>query len=711
MLTKLTMNNFRRHRDLEVDFQAGLNVIRGRNEGGKSTLIEAILYALYGSRALRTPLAEAATWGTREQDLWVKLELQANGHTYTFRRSKSGATVWRNGDVHVTGQNEVTAFSADLIGGDAKTASMLMMAGQSDLHGALAEGPSAVSALIGKLADFDLLDRILATAQDRLMLGPDTALRQRLEQAQAELQGLQAQRPAANLEELEADLAHLARQDEAAWTFLTGTCQPAWEAACNALTRAESHNARRAAAVNEVAKIDQQVQEQLGARAAAQSRAAGRPAPKDLEEAQARVTRASATTARVEAWKRIQALPKYPDDYWEGTKRALEEEVSANGLNARVGLVQVRQLDGALSAARKQLLVDQKCPTCGHALSDPAHVEEHNRQIQERIGTLTKELNAARKEMDAANRMHDTLQKLLAAGKVFEDAALLSELHPEVKVDETVFPPRVSWEGPRPDASDLAPARAALSDLKERARQADLAEGALQEIERTVRQLEARRAAAEQAVNEIPLVDLGPLQAAQEEALNRLTQARRDSEAFAARRNAAQRALDAAKTELQMFDMRRQVLEARVAEMTSDLAKLGANNALMRKLRGLKPAITDHLWNVVLSSVSSFFSQLRGEPSVVTKDSDGFKVNDHLVAALSGSTQDVLALAMRVALTKTFIPHAPFLCLDEPAHGSDTQRTSSILGFLAGCGFDQTLLASHDELSESVADHVVTVGL
>ena len=63
MLNTLKLTNFRQHTDRVVEFTPGINVIRAANEGGKSTLLESILYALFGSRALRTPLEQAVTWG------------------------------------------------------------------------------------------------------------------------------------------------------------------------------------------------------------------------------------------------------------------------------------------------------------------------------------------------------------------------------------------------------------------------------------------------------------------------------------------------------------------------------------------------------------------------------------------------------------------------------------------------------------------------
>ena len=57
MIKTLTLTNFRRHENLTVDFTHGLSVLRGVNEAGKTSITEAISYALFGARAdKRRPL-------------------------------------------------------------------------------------------------------------------------------------------------------------------------------------------------------------------------------------------------------------------------------------------------------------------------------------------------------------------------------------------------------------------------------------------------------------------------------------------------------------------------------------------------------------------------------------------------------------------------------------------------------------------------------
>jgi ABC-type molybdenum transport system ATPase subunit/photorepair protein PhrA len=58
-------------------------------------------------------------------------------------------------------------------------------------------------------------------------------------------------------------------------------------------------------------------------------------------------------------------------------------------------------------------------------------------------------------------------------------------------------------------------------------------------------------------------------------------------------------------------------------------------------------------------------------------------------------------------LLRTFLPQCGLLVLDEPCASMDNGRTEALLGFLKSVGFQQTLLVSHEEVSESVADNLI----
>jgi DNA repair protein SbcC/Rad50 len=48
LLSRLVLKNFKRYRNQEICFRDGITGIVGNNGTGKSTIVEAILFALYG---------------------------------------------------------------------------------------------------------------------------------------------------------------------------------------------------------------------------------------------------------------------------------------------------------------------------------------------------------------------------------------------------------------------------------------------------------------------------------------------------------------------------------------------------------------------------------------------------------------------------------------------------------------------------------------
>jgi DNA repair exonuclease SbcCD ATPase subunit len=710
MLKHLHLKNFRRHEDLSVDFTRGLNTLRGANESGKTTILEAILYALYGSRTLRSSLAEAVTRGMQEKDLKVELTLFMQGKEIRFERSKAGAQVVLGTEVFVTGQNEVSAYAAELLGADAKTAAMLMMAGQADLRGALAEGPAAVSALIGKLADFDLIDRILESAQANLLMGADAQLRDRLSVAEAELMRAEQAVPADTSGELEHS-AQLEDRDAAeAKELIDELHQPAADAAAQALSALRETVRQRGDIQDQIAGVDAQIRTAESRLIAARLAAKTRPAPEEKAAAQAALDLAKDTDRVRAAYAKVSRLPSFPSMVWEGSHESFLQEIKRLEGEGATADRDLAVLHGEIQGLIKQKITSGKCPTCGHAAVSDNHVAEHNGRIDALIGPVEdRRMEATRRKAQAVNSLQ-VLQTLAKTAAPFLEAAKLVTADLGA-VDDTTFPPMIHWTAGHPDnGPTTAQAQAALAELEKREQQALRAEGEVSSVEGQIVQLRANRGTLESKLVALPVVDLVPAEELCRGAQAALSEARSRMVLSQGR---------AAALRQQVLDLRVQILShqralteiaQRITDLRQDIETIGFNNALMAKLRKLKPAITDHLWSIVLSSVSTFFSQQRGQISVVTKDATGFKVDGYGIESLSGSTLDALAIAVRVALTLTFIPHAPFLVLDEPAHGCDRTRTSNILGFLASTGVPQLLVASHDELSESVADHVIVIG-
>jgi exonuclease SbcC len=84
---RIHLTNYRCFESETIDFEPGVNVIHGRNGSGKSTILEACFFALYGSNALREGDANLEDIITNETDTTtVTLELTHNNEKYTVKR-------------------------------------------------------------------------------------------------------------------------------------------------------------------------------------------------------------------------------------------------------------------------------------------------------------------------------------------------------------------------------------------------------------------------------------------------------------------------------------------------------------------------------------------------------------------------------------------------------------------------------------------------
>ncbi len=93
-LNKLVVRNFKKYRRAEVDFQDGLTGIVGSNGSGKSTIVEAIAWALYGNRAstIKRDFIRNTRAGDSDQ-VEVKLSLSLGKQELAIYRSMKGKSL------------------------------------------------------------------------------------------------------------------------------------------------------------------------------------------------------------------------------------------------------------------------------------------------------------------------------------------------------------------------------------------------------------------------------------------------------------------------------------------------------------------------------------------------------------------------------------------------------------------------------------------
>ena len=699
MFKSVKLTNFRKVVSDTMTFNEGLNVIRGANEASKSTRLEAMAYALFGSRSLRESLDQCVTWGQPPSSLKVELEFAINSTDYRIKRGKSGAELFVGHKLIVTGQTEVTKYVEGLLGASADAASKLMMANQSALRGALSDGPAAAVALIETLADFDLITRITDLVQEKLPNGNTLALQSRIDTLEAQV--------AAPVEDdthaAQAALEHA----KAAVAPAEGELATATATAAALLPVAQEAVRLREEAKSAKQAFDRAAVETKAANARVQSiTIPDAVAASSIESLELEVATAAELAPAQAAWGKLQTLPD--GDEWEGSREDLETELQ----NARDAVEEeqaaINRAKVTLAELTGKLIKETHCAFCDKDLSDVPEVVQRNSELAPQIAAAK-----ARGSFEKLNGLSADYNQLAALGKraaavyaVYQTCAKF------IKLGEGYYPARFTWTGP--DVGRQANPKAAqqLAALKAAAAQREQALGRHQEAVRASEEAAAKAevllqvSMAATALEQAAAPALAVYAAAQDaqDACNRAL-GLVVAEFTEAGRNLKQSQAMVLERQKARQDLADQLAADRVL-----LTETNFNNALIKKLRAARPQVADKLWGIVLLTVSSYFSKLRGVPSRVTRSDNGFLVDGQAIAGLSGSTLDILGLAIRVALVRTFLPNTSYLLLDEPCAAMDSVRTETLLGFLATAGFEQVIMCSHDDLSESVAEHVLQVG-
>jgi len=114
LLNKLVLRNFKKYRRATIEFQDGLTGIVGSNGSGKSTIVDAIAWALYGNKAssIKKDLIKN-THANDNEPVDVTLFIRQDDKDIKIFRNMSGkslspdATLYINSDIIASGTRDV----------------------------------------------------------------------------------------------------------------------------------------------------------------------------------------------------------------------------------------------------------------------------------------------------------------------------------------------------------------------------------------------------------------------------------------------------------------------------------------------------------------------------------------------------------------------------------------------------------------------------
>ena len=211
MLISLSLKNFRKHRELKLEFTEGLNLLTGGNWRGKTSALSAIPFALFGTRATHGTAADLPTFGTT--DMRVNLEFAVGDETYHVVRTVKSATLSRGMATLATGHAPVTAEVEKLLGTSLKDFTEFQVTAQGEADSLLSASSAKMSDYVDRVLGTDVIDRALERIKEELQ-GAKGALAM-LPEGPVPLAELQGQLDAAETGYREAEAEKVVAEAEA----------------------------------------------------------------------------------------------------------------------------------------------------------------------------------------------------------------------------------------------------------------------------------------------------------------------------------------------------------------------------------------------------------------------------------------------------------------------------------------------------------------
>ena len=694
MLTKIKLENFRQHLNLELDFKNGVTVLRGSNEQGKTTVFEAVAFALFGVKACRNN--DLTTWGEPDNSHKVTLDFTTHDEQCTITRTKSSAELQVTracGSVRVvTGQTETVKAVETMLGLKPGLGSQLMFVGQSQIQGILAEGGAKTTSFIEKLADLDVIDNLVTELQDNYPTGKTLVLDDMLESSKEELLAATVDLKATPdpTKMLEAEIKELKNNLTEKQAALVEAIAE-FEAIDLKYNESKTAEVEYKHYVEKKKNLDSRLLELKDLAFVAE------PVETDL-------------TALKEELVGLELLEENYKDFVshkdEVTARMLRADWTANfdrvsaELVERNNIIQEKSKEVEDNIKTIAGLSDICCKTCKREFENAAE----QKALAYDLELINEKLNL---EIEALFAEQEPLQV------EFENLKSYATWCPELlntswTYDKTYIPAKLVWKGP--DVSNYIEGKVfetrvsivnADKEYAYNVREYKIYKDMLSRKQELSAELEGlveiHKPEDSTKIEELRNTSKGLVQDRQQEVYQLGSEVKNFDANNVHRYNKHIAALS-----------RVAELEDSIARCTKSIEQTALNNLLLKSLRAAKPLVADKIWRAVCDTVSVYFSQMRGVESVVSKDSkEGFTVNCEAISSLSGSTLSILGLALRVALVKTFLPSCDILLLDEPFDGADSSRRDSMLGFIVQSLFTQMIIITHENSTESFSDELL----
>ena len=173
IFNRLELKNFKSHANTTLDFNPGISLIVGENGAGKSTIFEAITFALFKVYSTKTitDLVRSNKNINEKMEMMVKLTFYSNGNEYRVERSvtqtksssKSTSELYQittDRDVMLaSGNKQVDQEIENILSMDSSTFLNAIHIRQGEIADLIDKTPATRKKLIGKLLKLEELEK------------------------------------------------------------------------------------------------------------------------------------------------------------------------------------------------------------------------------------------------------------------------------------------------------------------------------------------------------------------------------------------------------------------------------------------------------------------------------------------------------------------------------------------------------------------------
>ena len=739
-LTKVRLRNFRVHRDYTFEpMEEGVTAIVGKNGHGKSTIIDGIAWAIYGTKP--NSGIKNSSWrrlgAPEDEESFVDAVFDLDGSELRVKRSivnaKTGGTkceCWLDGTLEAgpavshaeswltkkLGLDESGFLSTVLV--QQKHVNQLVAASRTERRRTL-EKLTGITAITSALDQAKLEEKTYSKAVDAL--GIDDGKLPVLRKTAEDNEALRAK----TLEQVSKMEERLAKLDESG-RALRGKVDEMdsrlveSRRARDEKTRADSIVDSMTERMAELSKTRDALKAALPADRLDSSETA--EVRRELETAEAGLleakTKANALQSTVAARPTMVDLDDAGNAVSdaEGRLAAIDVQAAVDGIEESRAAIAVARAEGM--AAKKSLgelsgVGDDgaaACPTCRQPLADPSGL----------ISELEAKLDATRSTAACERKKIEEFEETVKTADAAREA--VSEAKTKLAAMDKAVEAAAAAESELPLAlSTVESAEATVKSLRTTVSRFNEYKAKYDEYDRVMGELKTVVSRLETASKDSRLAaeKLDEVGSVNEESLARLRAELEDKRSKRADLNAAvvgkKGEAELAAEKARAASAEADSLEAQMEKRKGLLSKLEVSSSAVMVLGKFRehlilsaiPQVTDYASELINKISDGKFTSIAIDKKFDVSVETGDGVVES-VSQLSGGEEDLVAICLRLAISVMLSDGTPtMLILDEVLTAMDSDRAAAILEAMQGISGGQIIIVAHNEIIKSIADKVV----